>query len=548
MQAHRKHRIVPSLIALALVAVLSVAGQAQSNKKSTPAPAKPSAPSKPAATSAARPSAGGAASRGVTTAAHGPVAGGARAGAEPGRPGGAAVAHGAMAHPAPAGSHEMHAANGSAVRMRPNGRPADVHDAARGMDIHHNLGGGRRVSVERPDHSRLVYERGRPGYIAHPYSFHGHEFARRTYYWHGRAYDRFYRPYGFHGIALEVYAPVRFYPVAFYGWAYHPWAVSVRFGWGWGGAPWYGYYGAYFTPYPVYPGPNYWLTDYMISQSLQEEYEAQLAAGAPPPLTGVTPLSPDVKAEIAAEVQRQLALENSEAALNAQGQPTDPASSGIARVLYDGQPHVFVAGKEIDVVDASGQECAITDGDVLQLTNPPGPNDTSANLVVLASKRGIDCRRSDVVSVPFDDLQEMFNHMRETVDQGLQELAAKQGQSGLPPAPASALAAPVTAEMAQNAPPPDPSGAADLAAQDQQAQQSEQEVLKQTGGGPSALDAPPPPPAEPASVSIDKGQTTDQVKAALGEPTRIVTLGSKTIYFFKDMKVTFLNGKVSNIE
>ena len=56
------------------------------------------------------------------------------------------------------------------------------------MDIHHNLvGGGRRVSVERADHSHLVYERGRAGYIGHPYLYHGHEFARRAYYFNGRA-------------------------------------------------------------------------------------------------------------------------------------------------------------------------------------------------------------------------------------------------------------------------------------------------------------------------------------------------------------------------
>jgi len=69
-------------------------------------------------------------------------------------------------------------------------------------------------------------------------------------------------------------------------------------------------------------------------------------------------------------------------------------------------------------------------------------------MVVLASKRGQDCQRRDVVSVPLDELQEMYNHMRETVDQGLQELHAKQGSGGLPPAPPSAKAAPVETAMA----------------------------------------------------------------------------------------------------
>jgi len=456
-----------------------------------------------------------------------------------------------MAHPGPAGSHEMHAANGSAVRMRANGRPSDIHDARRGMDIHHNLGGGRRVMVERADHSRIYSERGRAGYISHPYMFHGHEFARRSYYWHGRAYDRFYRPYFFHGIALDVYAPGFYYPLAFYGWAYQPWSVGVHFSFGFGAAPWYGYYGAYYTPYPVYAGPNYWLTDYMISQSLQEEYAAEQASGSLPSMAGVTPMSPEVKAQVAAEVQRQLALESQESQLSAQQQDIDPASSGIARVLSDGQPHVLVAGREVDVTDLAGQECAITEGDVIQLAGAPGPNDTTANMMVLASKRGQDCQRRDVVSVPLDELQEMYNHMRETLDQGLQELQAKQGTGGLPPAPPSAKAPPVETALAQSAPPPDPAGATEIAQQDQQAQTSEQEVLQSTGGasggGPSAQEA-VPAPVETTSVSIDLGQTRDQVKSALGEPTRVVNLGPKTIYFYKDMKVTFVNGKVSNIE
>jgi len=52
--------------------------------------------------------------------------------------------------------------------------------------------------------------------------------------------------------------------------------------------------------------------------------------------------------------------------------------------------------------------------------------------------------------------------------------------------------------------------------------------------------------AEPQT--IEKGQTTDQVQAALGKPDKIVNLGTKQIYIYKDMKVTFLNGKVSDVQ
>jgi hypothetical protein len=56
----------------------------------------------------------------------------------------------------------------------------------------------------------------------------------------------------------------------------------------------------------------------------------------------------------------------------------------------------------------------------------------------------------------------------------------------------------------------------------------------------------PAPAAEPQQ--IEKGQTPDQVKAALGNPDKIVNLGTKLIYVYKDIKVTFLNGKVSDVQ
>jgi hypothetical protein len=59
--------------------------------------------------------------------------------------------------------------------------------------------------------------------------------------------------------------------------------------------------------------------------------------------------------------------------------------------------------------------------------------------------------------------------------------------------------------------------------------------------------APPPPPPAPAPT-ISLGQTKAQVLAAFGEPTRKAVLGPKEIFVYKDMKVTFTNGKVSNVE
>jgi hypothetical protein len=54
----------------------------------------------------------------------------------------------------------------------------------------------------------------------------------------------------------------------------------------------------------------------------------------------------------------------------------------------------------------------------------------------------------------------------------------------------------------------------------------------------------PPPPA----LTIQLGQTTDEVVAALGQPDKIVNLGAKQIYVYKDLRVTFLKGKVSDVQ
>src|SRR5208283_5891725 len=60
------------------------------------------------------------------------------------------------------------------------------------------------------------------------------------------------------------------------------------------------------------------------------------------------------------------------------------------------------------------------------------------------------------------------------------------------------------------------------------------------GGGGQQQQAPP--------EQIEKGQTPDQVVAAIGQPDKIINLGAKQIYVYKDIKVTFINGKVSDVQ
>jgi hypothetical protein len=419
------------------------------------------------------------------------------------------------------------------------------------MDIHHGLNGSTSVIVEKPDHSRIFAERGRPGYVQHPYFYQGHEFAHRTYYENGRAYDRFYGRYPYHGVYLEVYRPARYYPVGFYGWAYQPWARPVPYAWGWAGNPWNNYYGYYFTPYPVYSAPSLWLTDYLISASLAAAYAAQAAnnqAAAAAAANGPPVMTPQIKQMIADEVKRQVDQENAEAQANAnanaQNQPAN-AAGGVGALLGDNRTHVFVAGSDLDLVDLTGRECAISQGDVLAVSSPPDSGATAVNATVLASKGAMECASAADVSVALTDLQEMQNHMRETIDQGLADLQSKQGQGGLPSAPAAALGQPAQAGFSAGAPPPDPSAGTQIAQQEGQAGQAERETVSTasaaTGAGGSANPEGPPP-------TISLGQSISAVTAALGSPTKIIDLGPKKIYTYSDMKITFRDGKVADVQ
>jgi hypothetical protein len=54
------------------------------------------------------------------------------------------------------------------------------------------------------------------------------------------------------------------------------------------------------------------------------------------------------------------------------------------------------------------------------------------------------------------------------------------------------------------------------------------------------------PQAAPKTIAL--GQTKDEVVGIFGQPQKIANLGAKEIYYYPDMKVTFVNGKVSNVE
>ncbi len=92
---------------------------------------------------------------------------------------------------------------------------------------------------------------------------------------------RNYNPgrYGF------VYRPV-VRPVVFASWYdpywYSPRGVAVyhpfRFSWGWDHEPWYRHHAYYWAPYPVYPTPCFWITDWLVAGYIADRYAAAASA------------------------------------------------------------------------------------------------------------------------------------------------------------------------------------------------------------------------------------------------------------------------------
>lgn len=84
----------------------------------------------------------------------------------------------------------------------------------------------------------------------------------------------------------------------------------------------------------------------------------------------------------------------------------------------------------------------------------------------------------------------------------------------------------------------------DAQQQDQSGQQGSGQVAQ--GGQDQSAAQQPQQQAEPQTVQL--GMTTDQVVGALGKPEKIVNLGAKQLYIYKDMKLTFINGKVADVQ
>jgi len=429
------------------------------------------------------------------------------------------------------------------------------------MQINYGLRGERTIVTER-DGYRLVSMGPRWGYLQRDYRPrgrghiwpHGRTYVQRTYVFNNVSYTHVYRTHYYRGVIYYRYVPVYYYRPVFYAWVYSWWPTPVYYMWGWYAEPWYVYYAPYFVPYPVYYAPYFWLVDFVLAENLRLAYEALVYANAVAAHTAakasatccVTSLTPEVKQAIAEEVKRQLAAEQQ--AASAPPQETTPSSEEVLPAL-DPAHRVFIVSRSLDTTSSDGRECSLTPGDVIaRLSDTPDENQ-NVTVTVLSSKPG-GCPPGSQVAVSVQDLQEMYNRFREQLHSGLKALADKQGKGGLP-------AAPDTRTLPGEVPPPTPDATVASALQEQQKQadQAEKDIQqkalesvpqKQESQGLQGQTAAQPVPPEPQTIQL--GQSPEEVKAVLGQPEKIIELGSKLIYIYANLKVTFVNGKVTDVQ
>jgi hypothetical protein len=384
------------------------------------------------------------------------------------------------------GTLASYTAHGQFASFQPNGKVASLHTSA--LDVKRSANGARTIVSRQPDKSVLVSTGAHSGYLERTIKASGGTAViQRTYVSNNVTYVRNFTTYNYQGIMLEHYVPAFYYEPALYGYAFYPLASPFSYSWGWAGLPWYGRYSAFFSPYAAYDSGYAWLTDYYLANTLAEAYDQQ-----PDPQDGEadiqadqsegvayapadTPITPELKNLIAQEVKSQLSYQSAVAA--------GSAPEGVEDLPRTLKPnHVYVVSSTLDVTTSEQLSCALSPGDVLQLTSVPGEASPLAALRVASSKRA-DCPVGAEVGVSLQDLQDMNNAMCARLDAALQTLHANQGQGGLPPAPEDAIG-----------PPPRPglvgvpaitTGNVAALLQDQQAQakQTEVSVVQAVAGG-----------------------------------------------------------------
>jgi hypothetical protein len=210
---------------------------------------------------------------------------------------------------------------------------------------------------------------------------------------------------------LYTYRPYYTYRATFWPFYYSQRPSPWNYDWRWRTSRWYIGWSWYYSPYPYYYSASYWVTDYVISDLLREQYEEGYADGfrdgwdaARDSRYGITE---DYKEQIRSQVdQTATAFQNNTVVT-------------LDQVLND-SAYIFAVDTELTVLDQFNNACTLSGGDLLRVNQRPNATDASASMIVVTSK-GASCKAGTVVEVSIIDLQEMLNTFNEKVDDGLKQ-------------------------------------------------------------------------------------------------------------------------------
>jgi hypothetical protein len=322
---------------------------------------------------------------------------------------------------------------------------AHLAGGARVPEVSGGLAGGQ-VRVVRYDNtlSGTVERTIRPGLMSRTFVSGGHVLYAHVYQRH--VWHQFGRAFGY-----ETFVPAVRYPGVYYAWALAAWPHPVTYTWGWQVQPWYPMYGSLFTPYPVYTSPDLWMTDYIIAQSMQTAYQAHTVAPAAAPVPPGDPVAPtaqpsdaappaqpsnappavtpQVKAQLNAEIKVQLQEQQAAAATSATltMQSTPPALK---------PDHVFFqVVQPLDVTFGTvNGHCSLSANDYIKRTGGISDDDWMIPVVVELS-RPSDCPEGLRTRIALNDLNAMENEQEAQVMEAMQGASKSMGPNGPPSGP-----------------------------------------------------------------------------------------------------------------
>jgi hypothetical protein len=326
--------------------------------------------------------------------------------------------------------------------------------------------GNTRIDYH-PGGGRTLYRGGVPYYTQNHVFINNRPVLQRTYYRGGGVpVVHTYNPYRWGHRVYFGYAPARWYGPQFYRYFHTPWGRPVTYRWGWYGAPWYGYYGYYYRPYPVYYSPAYWLTDWLLAGLLADEYanavavaQGQAYADAQAQADANAQAQAAANAQAAAEFQAQANFNAQQAQAYPPPPPPDSAAAvgGISDEVKDqikqqveesiqaheartpvevgsllsDTKHIYAVSEDINATAGDGTPCSLTSGDLIRLSAPPAQGDEAASMLVVSSKRG-SCPAGAVVMVSITDLQSFQNDFSERVEEGMEKMQSEFSQPQQP--------------------------------------------------------------------------------------------------------------------